>query len=205
MRRNSLFFAASVRSFVRLKAVVTFFRCNLHSSSRCQSVAVADKETSSFSHLHDEPAVVKLRNFNSIYCVGGFTTGNKTFADSSKDISDLVISFGSLSTGRDDQKNSFSVLRERSGSSSSPTACRKANSEVQQRLKDLQKPALTSIRRSFSDSIMQQQDYSASDLQALNDYYADQAKLELDTKFLQIFNNNQECKAGRSLVKRLLK
>ena len=86
-------------------------------------------------------------------------------------------------------ENSFSDLLKQQSSSSAP-GCRKANSEVQQRLKDLQKPAASSLRRNFSDGIMHQPDYSPSDLQALNDSYADQAKLELDAKFNQLVNSH---------------
>jgi len=107
------------------------------------------------------------------------------FLDVNKVIS--VNSFGGVNVVEKDE-NSFSELLKQQNAAGS-TLCRKANSEVQQRLKDLQKPTASSIRRSFSDGVMQQPDYSPSDLQALNDSYADQAKLELDAKFNQLVNS----------------
>ena len=101
--------------------------------------------------------------------------------------------FGGLNS---DEKSLTELLKQQSVASSR-TVCRKANSEVQQRLKDLQKPAASSFRRAFSDGVMDQPDYTPSDLQALNDSYADQAQIEVDAKFQQLVNS-QSNKSGNT-------
>lgn len=96
----------------------------------------------------------------------------------------------------EDENSYYNLLKQQSDKTLSSSTSLKANSEVQQRLKNLQKPA-ASARRSMSDGIMQQQDYSPSDLQALNNYYADQqAKMEVDAKFFQLINS-KGCRSGR--------
>ena len=104
---------------------------------------------------------------------------------------------------QEDESSYANLLQQQNEKTSISSTCLKANSEVQQRLKNLQKPA-TSVRRALSDGIMQQQDYSPSDLQALNNYYADQqAKMDVDAKFFQLINS-KGCRSGKTSVKKRL-
>ena len=110
-----------------------------------------------------------------------------SFSDSSCEIADLINVFGEVNVSKAENENSFAKLINKSiGKEGNIGGCRKANSEVQQRLKDLQKPSC--VHRTFPD-VMQQHDYSPSDLQALNDYYANQTKSELDAKYHQLVKN----------------
>nr|XP_002127649.1 cytoplasmic polyadenylation element-binding protein 1-B [Ciona intestinalis] len=125
-----------------------------------------------------------------------------------KDISNLLNKFSEINAANKDssQHTSFSKLLKQQTGDSDVSSAPKANSDVQQRLKDLQNPILT-LRRSMSEGSatahMHQKGYSHQDLQALNDYYADQAKLEFDAKIRQLVNR-QGCRSDfQTLIEQL--
>nr|CAB3233374.1 cytoplasmic polyadenylation element-binding protein 1-B [Phallusia mammillata] len=112
----------------------------------------------------------------------------KSTEEPTKEINDLLNKFVEISDTKESGQNSLSKLMKQQSGDSSTTSGRKANAEIQQRLKNLQNPALT-LRRSMSaDSAthIMQKEYTQSDLQALNEYYAEQAKLEFDAKIRQL-------------------
>uniref|UniRef100_H2YGJ7 Uncharacterized protein n=1 Tax=Ciona savignyi TaxID=51511 RepID=H2YGJ7_CIOSA len=104
-----------------------------------------------------------------------------------KEISNLLNKFSEISvtTNKESNQSSFSKLLKQQAGDCDVASAPKANSDVQQRLKDLQNPIFT-LRRSMSEGSatthLHQKGYSHQDLQALNDYYADQAKMEFDAK-----------------------
>ncbi|CAK8692281.1 unnamed protein product [Clavelina lepadiformis] len=136
------------------------------------------------------------------------TTLNSTQADTDKDITEFLNKFTEVNPRKNTRENSFSkLLKQQCGEGSSSISCHKANTEVQKRLKDLQNPVPT-FRRPMSEgsglNVLQPKGYTQKDLQALNDYYADQSRqLEWDGSMRQLMGRQESRSDFQTLIEQL--
>lgn len=111
-----------------------------------------------------------------------------------KDFSDILSKLSDINLNvNEDSQDAFSKLLQEQTQSQNVLQIPQTNNDIQQRLKDMQlssKGPLQSFRRAMSEGSATgygvHRGYSPADLQALNNYYASQAKTELDNKIRQL-------------------